>query len=75
MPTKIETFQNIKSKKYKNLTSTVDLTVFETAIRCAELNGYTTVSAFVRDAVLDKIKSTAAAMSSIANERYSRPCV
>ena len=47
------------------------MTIYETAIRCAELQGYESVSAFVRDAVLDKVKATAAAMSAIANEYYT----
>ena len=47
------------------------VTIYETAIRCAELQGYETVSAFVRDAVLDKVKATSAAMSAIANEHYT----
>ena len=69
-PTTIETFQK-NHGNFKNMTAAVDLTVYETAIRCAELNGYETVSSFVKDAVLDKIKATAMAMSSIAEARYS----
>ena len=69
-PTTIETFQK-KHGNFKNMTAAVDLTVYETALRCAELNGYETVSSFVKDAVLDKIKATASAMSSIAEARYS----
>ena len=41
------------------------------ALRVAELSGYSSVSAFARDAILDKIKSTASAMTVICNERYS----
>ena len=70
MPTTIETFQK-RNGNFKNLTASVDLTIYETAIRCAELNGYQSVSSFVKDDLLDKIKSTAAAMSSVAEARYS----
>lgn len=69
-PTTIETFQK-RNGNYKNLTASVDLTIYETAIRCAELNGYNSVSGFVKDALLDKIKATAASMTMIAEERYS----
>ena len=34
------------------------LTIYETAIRCAELQGYESLSAFVRDAVLYKVNAT-----------------
>jgi len=67
--TQIETFQK-RNGNFKNLTASVDLTVYETALRVAELNGYTSVSAFARDAILDKIKSTASAMTMTCNERY-----
>ena len=50
--TQIETFQK-RNGNFKNLTASVDLTVYETALRVAELNGYTSVSAFARDAILD----------------------
>ena len=53
------------------MTAAVDITIYETAIRCAELNGYTNVSAFVKDAILDKVKSTATSMLCIADERRS----
>jgi hypothetical protein len=69
-PTTIETFQK-RNGNFKNLTASVDLTIYETAIRCAELNGYKSMSSFMKDCLLDKIKSTASAMSCIAEERYS----
>ena len=55
---------------YKSVSAALPVTVYETAIRCAELQGYESVSAFVRDAVPDKVKATAAAMSANANEHY-----
>ena len=69
-PTTIETFQRTRYN-YKNVSAAMPVTIYETAIRCAELQGYESVSAFVRDAVLDKVKATAAAMSAIANEHYT----
>ena len=68
--TTIDTYQQ-NLYNYKNVSAAMPVTIYETAIRCAELQGYETVSAFVRDAVLDKVKATAAAMSSIANEHYT----
>ena len=69
-PTTIDTYQQTRYN-YKNVSAAMPVTIYETAIRCAELQGYETVSAFVRDAVLDKVKATAAAMSAIANEHYT----
>ena len=43
--------------------------VYETMLRVAELNGYETVSSFCKDAILDKIKSTARAMAAIVEEQ------
>ena len=68
--TTIETYQKSR-RNWKNMTAAVDITIYETAIRCAELNGYTNVSAFVKDAILDKVKSTATSMLCIADERRS----
>lgn len=69
-PTSIETFQNSRCNR-KNLTACVELTIYETALRVAELQGYETVSSFVKDAILDRIKLTASAMSSIASDNYT----
>ena len=55
-PTTIETYQQTRYK-YKNVSAAMPVTIYETAIRCAELQGYESVSAFVRDAVLDKVKA------------------
>ena len=68
MPTKIETFQKSKNRV---ISAGINAVVYETMIRCAELNGYETVSAFVKDAVLEKIQSTASAMRAIAEEHKS----
>ena len=56
-PTTIETYQQTRCN-YKNVSAAMPLTIYETAIRCAELQGYESVSAFVRDAVLDKVIAT-----------------
>ena len=70
-PNTIETYRQTLYN-YKNVSAAMSVTIYETAIRCAELQGYESVSAFVRDAVLDKVKATAAAaMSTIANEHYT----
>ena len=69
-PTAIDTYQQTRYN-YKNVSAAMPVTIYETAIRCAELQGYENVSAFVRDAVLDKVKATSAAMSAIPNEHYT----
>lgn len=74
MPTKLVSTQSAKNN-YRNLTGCVDVTVYETAIRCAELMGYESISAFTKDAVLEKIKRTAMAMSSIADSRMTAVAV
>ncbi len=73
MPTKIQSFQNTRNNA-KNLTACVDVSVYETAIRCAELQGYETISSFVKDAILEKVKRTAVAMTSIAESRMTKAC-
>ena len=67
-PTTIETFQKANGK-FKNLTASVDIVTYETALRVAELNGHLSVSSFVKDCILEKIKNTANAMALIADER------
>ena len=69
-PTTIETYQQTRYN-YKNVSAAMPVTVYETAIRCAELQGYESISAIVRDAVLDKVRATAVAMSAIVNEHYT----
>ena len=71
MPTKIQSFR-ISHNNAKNLTACVDLSVYETSIRCADLMGYETISSFVKDAILEKVKRTAVAMTSIADSRMTR---
>ena len=67
--TSIEVFQ----KSSREVASTaLNETVYETMIRCAELNGYETVASFVKDAILDKISMIASAMKMIANENRSQ---
>ena len=69
-PTTIETYQQTRYN-YKDVSAAMPVTIYETAIRCVELQGYESVSAFVRDALLDMVKATSAAMSAIANEHYT----
>jgi SUMO ligase MMS21 Smc5/6 complex component len=68
--TKIETFQNPKHNR-KIASAQLNNTVFESMLRCAELNGYETVSDFVRDAILEKCENTAYAMAAIMKQNKS----
>ena len=67
MPTKKTT----STSTAKVVSTSLDITVYETMTRCAELNGYTKIADFVKDAVLDKCMNTAAAMTSICRDHYS----
>jgi hypothetical protein len=64
MPTKITSFQKPNCKQ-KIASANLEIVVYETMLRCAELNGYTNISHFVKDAILDKCMVTTAAMTSI----------
>ena len=69
--------QHHSQMRYVNthvMSSSVPVHVYETAVRVAELNGYETMSAFVKDAILDKIQSTAVAMNEICKgEKVLKP--
>ena len=57
----IVTYQN---KKYNRAIASTQLptAVFDSMTRCAELEGYNSVSSFLRDAIIEKCQATTAAM-------------
>ena len=63
--------QASQQKRHGNtcvMSSSVPQVVYETAIRCAELNGYDSMSGFIKDAILEKIQLTSTAISMICSE-------
>ena len=66
MSFKIETFQKTSNRKIASCQ--INSSVYEIMIRCAELNGYETVSAFVKDAILDKCKRQVASTAAVLEE-------
>ena len=72
MTASIQTFQKARQGNYKNLTASVDLSVYETSLKVAEMCGYETVSSFVRDCILEKIESTASSMSLMASQKRDK---
>lgn len=50
------------------MSSSVPEAIYQSAVRCAELNGYETMSAFIKDAIIEKVQTTAMAMSSLCQE-------
>ncbi len=63
----IVTYQN---KKHNRAIASTQLpvAVFDSMTRMAELEGYDSVSSFVRDAIIEKCQATAAAMQVILRE-------
>lgn len=57
----IVTYQN---KKHNRAIASTQLpvAVFDSMTRCAELEGYDSVSSFLRDAIIEKCQTTVAAM-------------
>ena len=47
----------------------LDTVLYDSMIRCAELNGYSSVSSFLHDAVIDKCSSVGYALISLCNDR------
>lgn len=70
MPTKITANQTNRNNLIAS--TRLDPVIWDSMIKCAELNGYETVSAFVRDCVLEKMSSTAYAMISICKENKTK---
>lgn len=66
-PTRIELSKN---KHGRGVVTSVHLStpVYEAAVRSAELLGYQNMSAFLKDAICDKIEMTASAMSAVARQ-------
>ena len=63
-----------QQKRYGNtsvMSSSVPNTIYECAVRCAELNGYETMSQFVRDAIIEKVQASAIAMNMACMEYKS----
>ena len=61
-----------KNAKHRVVSAHLTPTLHESMLRCAELTGYDFISEFVRDAVLDKMKSTASAMISFCEEAKAK---
>lgn len=60
-----------QQKRYGNtcvMSSSVPDVIYQSAVRCAELNGYETMSAFIKDAIIEKVQTTAMAMNSLCRE-------
>tara|TARA_R110002012_G_C11395802_1_gene585119 strand:+ start:248 stop:454 length:207 start_codon:yes stop_codon:yes gene_type:complete len=68
MSFKIETFQKTSNRKVASCQ--INSTIYEIMIRCAELNGYETVSGFVKDAILDKCKREIASTAAVLDESF-----
>ena len=68
--TKIDSFQK-QHGTGKIVSAHLPLVMYDTMLKIAELTGYTTVSAFVKDAVCDKVKNISLAVSEIAVENKS----
>ena len=66
MPTKI--YSPVRNKPTAVASARIDSALYVSMVRCAELNGYEYVSAFVKDAILDKMQSTASAMVAICKD-------
>lgn len=62
-------------KKHPNGTKTVsarlDMPMYESMIRAAELLGYTSVNKFLTDAIAREVSNVGAAMTSIAQDNMS----
>ena len=65
---KIESNQQKRNGNSYVMSSSVPQVVYETAIRCAELNGYDSMSSFIKDAILEKMQLTSTAISMICSE-------
>ena len=65
---KIENSQQTRNGNSCVMSSSVPVVVYETALRCAELHGYSSMSAFIKDAILEKMQTTSMAISSICQK-------
>ena len=50
------------------MSASVPNEIYEFAVRAAELNGYETMSHFIRDAIIDKVQSAVCAMSAVCSD-------
>lgn len=53
----------------------LDTVLYDSMIRGAELNGYSSVSSFLHDAVIDKCSSVGYALISLCNDRRNEPLI
>ena len=73
MHTIFNSYQRKVNKDNIVASTRLDGVLYESMIRCAELNGYSSVSAFLHDAVIDKCSSVGYAMISLCNDRKTQP--
>lgn len=65
--TRLTSYQNT-SRSSKIASAALPIAVFETMIRCAELQGYESVSDFVKDSILAKCEDTAYQMIGVVKD-------
>ena len=53
----------------------LDTVLYDSMIRCAELNGYSSVSSFLHDAVIEKCSSVGYSLISLCNDRRNEPLI
>ncbi len=73
MHTITKSYQRNEHKDNIVTSTRLDAVLYDSMIRCAELNGYSSVSSFIHDAVIDKCSSTGYAMISLCNDRRYEP--
>ena len=65
---KLESHQKPRQGQSVILSASVPTYVQSTAIHCAEILGYPSISSFVKDAICEKIETTGRAVSSLAHK-------
>ena len=73
MHTITNSYQRNEHKDNTVASTRLDAVLYDSMTRCAELNGYSSVSSFIHDAVIDKCSSTGYAMISLCNDRRYQP--
>ena len=73
MHTITKPYQRNEHKDNIVTSTSLDAVLYDSMIRFAELNGYSSVSPFIHDAVIDKCSSTGYAMISLCNDRRNQP--
>ena len=75
MPTEVVTTKIISNAprhgQGKVMSSHVPPIIYDSAVKCAELLGYESVSSFLRDAICEKIEHTTRAIGNIAKKNMS----